>query len=110
MGASKGIGRGVAASLSAEGARVAIASRSRENVDRAAAELAGDRARGFVADAANLDALPDLVRDVEAALGPIEILVTNTGGPPVGDPLGFERSQWMEAYRSLVLAPMALIS
>ena len=43
------------------------------------------------------------------ALGPVEILVTNTGGPPLGDPLSFGREQWESAYRSLVLAPMALI-
>ena len=42
-------------------------------------------------------------------MGAVEILVTNTGGPPSGDSLGFERPQWEAAYRSLVLAPMALI-
>jgi 3-oxoacyl-[acyl-carrier protein] reductase len=42
--------------------------------------------------------------------GPVEILVTNTGGPPAGaDPTGFTRDQWAGAYRDLVLAPMALI-
>src|SRR5207249_4304125 len=38
-----------------------------------------------------------------------EILVTNTGGPPIGDSLGFDLDQWEAAYRSLVLAPLALI-
>jgi 3-oxoacyl-[acyl-carrier protein] reductase len=111
MGASKGIGRGIAAALVREGARVAIASRSRERLETAAEELrAGEgEVRGFVADSSDVDALPGLVRDVEAALGPVEILVTNTGGPPLGDPLGFDRSQWEEAYRSLVLAPIALV-
>ena len=48
--------------------------------------------------------------EVEEALGPLAILVTNTGGPPAGpDPLGFSREQWEDAYRSLVLTPMALI-
>ncbi len=38
------------------------------------------------------------------------MLVCNTGGPPAGaDPLGFDREQWEAAYRSLVLAPMALV-
>ena len=111
MGASSGIGRGIAAALAREGAHVAIASRSRERVELAAQELgagAGD-VRGFVADTSDIDALPALVREVADALGPIEILVTNTGGPPLGDPLGFDRSQWEGAYRSLVLAPLALI-
>jgi 3-oxoacyl-[acyl-carrier protein] reductase len=35
--------------------------------------------------------------------------VTNTGGPPGGEPLEFDREQWCAAYRDLVLGPMALI-
>ena len=61
-------------------------------------------------DSADLDGAPVLVDEVEERLGPLEILVTNTGGPPPGpDPLGFTREQWEDAYRTLVLAPMALI-
>jgi len=47
---------------------------------------------------------------VESKLGPIDVLVCNTGGPPAGpDPLGFTREQWEAAHRTLVLAPMAVI-
>jgi 3-oxoacyl-[acyl-carrier protein] reductase len=46
---------------------------------------------------------------VEADLGPLAVLVTNTGGPAGGEPLDFTREQWEAAYRELVLAPMALI-
>jgi 3-oxoacyl-[acyl-carrier protein] reductase len=110
MGASKGIGHGIAAALAREKARVAIASRSLERIERAAKELrAAGEVVGFAADTSDPDSLPDLVQEVQAALGPIDILVTNTGGPPFGEPLGFERSEWEEAYRSLVLAPLALI-
>ncbi|HEX8054408.1 MAG TPA: SDR family oxidoreductase [Thermoleophilaceae bacterium] len=106
-GASKGIGRGIAAALAAEGVRVAVSSRSRERIDAAAAEIG---ATGFVHDSSDLDAVPRLVDAVEAELGPVDILVANTGGPPGGpDPLGFPREQWEAAYRELVLGPMALI-
>jgi 3-oxoacyl-[acyl-carrier protein] reductase len=106
-GASKGIGRGIAAELAAEGARVAISSRSRERITAAAAEIG---ATGFVHDSSRLDDAPRLVRDVEGALAPVEILVCNTGGPPAGaDALGFTRDQWEAAYAELVLAPMALV-
>ena len=44
MGASRGIGRGVAAALAREGARVAMASRSRERLEAAAAEIDGETA------------------------------------------------------------------
>jgi 3-oxoacyl-[acyl-carrier protein] reductase len=108
MGASRGLGRASAAALAREGARVAVASRSRDAIDRAAAEIGGG-AVPFVADTDRLDELPGLVGAVEQALGPIEILVTNTGGPPAGAPLGIEVDQWQAAYRNLVLAPLALI-
>jgi 3-oxoacyl-[acyl-carrier protein] reductase len=110
-GASKGIGRAIAAALAQEGARVAIASRSQERIDQAAKELraGGGDVRGFVADMSDLDSLPELVRAVQDELAPVDILVTNTGGPPFGDPLGFDRKQWEEAYRNLVLAPLALV-
>jgi 3-oxoacyl-[acyl-carrier protein] reductase len=113
MGASKGIGRGVAASLAREGARVAIASRSRARIEQTASEIAAEHGAeviGFAADAADVEALPRLAHAVEEALAPVEILVTNTGGPPIGDSLSFGRDQWEAAYRSLVLAPIALIA
>jgi len=107
MGASRGIGRAIAAALAREGAEVAIVSRSREKLDEAAAEI-GDAATPFVADASDLDRLAELPGEVEAALGPVEILVANTGGPPFGGALEHELGEWETAYRSLVLAPRVL--
>jgi 3-oxoacyl-[acyl-carrier protein] reductase len=105
-GASQGIGLGIAQELAAEGARVAISSRTRESIEAAAAEIG---ARPYVHDMLDLDAAPGLVRSIEGDLGPIDILVTNTGGPPSGDPLGFTREQWQQAHRELELAPIELI-
>ena len=106
-GASKGLGRGIAAGLVAEGARVAIASRSEERI-RAAAEEIG--ARGYVFDADDPDAAAALADRVEADLGPIDIYIANTGGPPARtDPLAFTREEWEAAHRSLILTPMAFL-
>jgi len=106
-GASKGLGRAIAAELAAEGARVAVSSRSRERIEEAGAAIG---AVAFVHDAAEVDDAARLVADVESELGPIDLLVCNTGGPPSGaDALGFTREQWQQAYTSLVLGPMALI-
>jgi 3-oxoacyl-[acyl-carrier protein] reductase len=106
-GASKGLGRAIAAELVAEGARVAVSSRSRERIEATAADIG---AVAFVHDGADLDDAPRLVTDVVDALGPIDVLVCNTGGPPGGpDALGFTREQWQQAYTNLVLGPMALI-
>ena len=106
-GASKGIGLGIARALVQEGAQVAISSRSRERIDAAAGAIG---ATGFVHESADLTGAPALVDEVEERIGPLDILVTSTGGPPPGpDPLGFTRDQWEAAYRNLVLAPMALV-
>ena len=105
-GASQGIGFGIAQALAAEDARVAISSRSREKIDAAAAEIG---ARGYVHDTVDLDTAPGLIDAITSDLGPIEILVTNTGGPPGGDPLEFTRDQWEDAHRELVVAPLEMI-
>jgi 3-oxoacyl-[acyl-carrier protein] reductase len=103
MGASKGLGRASAAALAREGATVAIASRSLERLEEAAAEI-GPRAMPFAADAADSERLAALPSEVAAALGPIDILVANTGGPPFGGALDHGLDEWEEAYRSLVLS------
>jgi 3-oxoacyl-[acyl-carrier protein] reductase len=107
-GASAGIGRAIAAVLVAEGARVAVTSRSRDRIVSAAGAVG---ATGLVWDSADLDGVPALVASVEEALrGPVDVLVCNTGGPPAGpDPLAFSREDWEAAHRTLVLAPMALV-
>src|SRR5215203_3569360 len=106
-GASKGIGRGLADALAREGATVAVASRSRERIEETAAEIG---AEPFVFDSRDVDGAKWLVRSVEERIGPLDVLVTNTGGPPPNpDALAFTRDQWEAAYRDLVLSPMALI-
>jgi len=103
MGASKGIGRGIAGALAREGAKVALASRSRERLEETVAEIGSGTP--FVADATDLEGLARLPLEVAEALGSVDILVTNTGGPPPGGALDHGFEEWEEAYRSLVLAP-----
>ena len=105
-GGSQGMGGGIAAALAEEGARVAITSRSRERAEAAAKEIG---AMPVAYDSDDLDGVPGVVAEVEDGLGPIDVLVVNTGGPPPGgDPFGFETSDWEAAHRSLVLAPLGL--
>jgi 3-oxoacyl-[acyl-carrier protein] reductase len=108
MGASQGIGRAIAAALAREGARVALSSRSRERLEEAAAEIEGETAI-VEADASDLERVAELPGEVSSALGPLEILVTNTGGPPLGGALDNPLEEWQQAYRSLVLGPRVLI-
>ena len=84
-----------------------MASRSEEEVRALGVALGG---RGYAFDSVELDAVGPLVDTVEAELGPVEIYVANTGGPPPGaDPLGFTVEQWEAAHRELVLSPMAFL-
>ena len=108
MASSRGIGRGIAAALAREGARVAISSRSEEALREAAEGMEGE-VGVFPADTGDLERLRQLAGEVADALGPVEILVTNTGGPPGGGALDNSLEEWERAFRSLVLAPRVLI-
>jgi 3-oxoacyl-[acyl-carrier protein] reductase len=105
-GGSKGIGRGIAEGLVAEGARVAITSRTAERAQQVAGEIG---ARGFAFDSDDLDAIGSLLDAIETDLGPVEIYIANTGGPPAGDPLEFTREQWEAAQRTLLISPMTIL-
>jgi 3-oxoacyl-[acyl-carrier protein] reductase len=86
---------------------VAVASRSAERIAATASEIG---ARGYAFDSSELDAVPRLIEQVEADLGPVDIYIANTGGPPGGpDPFGFTREQWEAAHRTLILSPLAFL-
>jgi 3-oxoacyl-[acyl-carrier protein] reductase len=107
MAASRGIGRGIAGALAREGARVAISSRSEESLREATGQIDGE-VQIFPADTGDLDRLRRLPGEVAEALGPVEILVVNTGGPPAGGALDNSLEEWEEAFRTLVLATRVL--
>jgi 3-oxoacyl-[acyl-carrier protein] reductase len=107
MGASRGIGRGIAAALAREGARVAMASRSKSELREAAEGIPGE-IEVFRADTADEERLAVLPGKVAKKLGPVEILITNTGGPPLGGALENSSKEWDAAYRSLLVAPRVL--
>jgi 3-oxoacyl-[acyl-carrier protein] reductase len=106
-GGSRGIGRGIAEALAAEGARVAVTSRS---ADAGAAVASAIHGKAYTFDSDDLAAVEGLVGAVERDLGPVDVYVANTGGPPPGaDPLGFTDAQWEAAHRTLVVSPMAIV-
>lgn len=95
--ASKGLGFGVAHALAAEGVQVAVCGRRRDTIDAAAAEI-GHGAVPIVADVSDVDGATGFVRDARAALGGIDILVLNAGGPPPGDFAHTTVEQYLEAF------------
>jgi NAD(P)-dependent dehydrogenase (short-subunit alcohol dehydrogenase family) len=88
-GGGRGIGRAIGAALAAAGSRVALAARSEAELDEAVAEAeaAGGMVRAWTLDVTDLDAVAGVVEQVEAALGPITLLVNNAGTAQEPGPL-----------------------
>ena len=105
--ASKGLGRAIATELAREGARVVISSRDEESLARTAGEIAGQT--GSVVEhracdltvRAQIDALIALTTD---RLGPVDVLVNNTGGPPAGGFEDLDDDAWTGAYEQVLLS------
>jgi NAD(P)-dependent dehydrogenase (short-subunit alcohol dehydrogenase family) len=116
-GGSRGIGAAVAERLAAEGAAVAVVARTLERHERLPGSLAetvarirdaGGRAAAFVADLTDPASRPAVVADVEAALGPVDVLVNNAAAAYY---LPFERvteKRWRIAFELNVRTPWEL--
>jgi NAD(P)-dependent dehydrogenase (short-subunit alcohol dehydrogenase family) len=80
-GASRGIGRGIALALGAAGAAVACAARAVDHSEPTAAQIraGGGTAQAFGLEVTRAEEIPATLRAVEAALGPIDVLVNNAG-------------------------------
>ncbi len=99
-GSSQGLGRAVAETLAGEGARVVVNSRSPEKLAVVRQEIADATGAEVEAIAANLtdpEAVTALIKGAERAFGQVDILVTNTGGPPSGPFEEHSPEVWREA-------------
>ena len=105
LGGSKGLGRGVADALAAEGVAVALVARGQEALDRAVSEITsrGAKAVGFAADLANWPSLEDAANAARKQLGAIDILLNNSGGPPPSGVAGVSAKVWEEQFNAMVL-------
>src|SRR5215213_9533133 len=104
-GGSKGLGRGIAQALVAEGARVLLLSRDEESLERAVTEL-GPSARAVAADMA----YPGTSEQVADEFGGrFDGLVINAGGPPAGKALELSDEQWLASYQLLIGGPLRLL-
>lgn len=101
LGASRGLGAAIAAALAAEGvivyaaARTASSIAATENIRPVAVDLA---------DPASVDALIETIR----AMGGVDILVNNSGGPKAGPALGQSRAAWNAAFETMASALFAI--
>ncbi len=106
LGGSKGLGRGVAQALAAEGVAVSILARGQEAIDKTVAEINQNdgRATGVAADLANWKSIERAVDETRRQLGPIDILLNNSGGPPPSPVLGVAPELWEAQFHQMVLA------
>jgi 3-oxoacyl-[acyl-carrier protein] reductase len=105
-GASRGLGKAIAAALAAEGAKVAICARDAVRLEAAAKEIG---AVGFAADLSQAGAVDEVLRRAADKLGGIDILVANTGGPPAGDFAAVSDDAWRKAFEDLWISAVDLI-
>jgi 3-oxoacyl-[acyl-carrier protein] reductase len=101
---SKGLGRAVAEELAAEGAAVVICARGQAALDETCGAITarGGRALGVVADVSALGEPARVVAAAKAAFGPVDILVTNSGGPRSGAFELLTDDDWAAAVRTLL--------
>lgn len=105
--ASKGLGFATASALAAEGVRVAICGRDRSRVSEAAARI-GAGTVAIPADVSSEEGATRFVHEAEAALGPLDILVPNAGGPPPGNFATTELSAYRYAIELNLLSTIAM--
>jgi 3-oxoacyl-[acyl-carrier protein] reductase len=110
LGAGGGLGRAIALGLATEGARLAIADVNGAALVEtgAAIEAAGGRHLALGWDLGELSAVEDRIGSIEAALGPVEILVNITGGPPPTLAADTPPEAWDEHFRKMVLSVIAV--
>lgn len=106
-GGTSGLGRASAEALVAEGARVAVSSRSQEKVDQTVTAL-GANAVGLVADNADPDTPTALIALARDTFGRLDGALISVGGPAAGNALDLHEDAWRAAIDSVLLGGIRL--
>lgn len=107
-GASRGLGYAVAKALADEGARVSIASRDDAAI-RAAAQRIGGDVLAVPLDVKSADGIREWAAAIEKKFGGIDLLFTNSGGPPTGSTLSFDDHAWQDSVDLLLFSTLRMI-
>jgi 3-oxoacyl-[acyl-carrier protein] reductase len=107
LGGGGGLGRACAVSLGAEGAQVAVAGRRMETVQGTVAAIHG-KSLGLEWDLTDLSLIDGKVSEIERTLGPVDVLVNNTGGPPPTTASGQDPAMWTKQFQAMVLSVIAI--
>ena len=107
--ASKGLGKGCAQALVAEGVNVVITARGAEALQATAAELRASNPAVQVLTVVGDITTAEGRAAALAACPQVDILINNAGGPPPGDFRNWDRSHWLAALDANMLTPIELI-
>lgn len=112
LGAGGGLGSAVCEALAREGARIAAADISAEALATTAERLRplGATLVTCVWDLADLGAIDGHLATIAAALGPVDILFNNTGGPPPSPAQSFDAAMLSKQFQGMVASVMAITS
>lgn len=105
-GASRGLGAAIATALAGEGARVAVAARPTSRLTEHAEKLS---AVAVGVDLSSTDGPASAVEGAVAALGGLDLLVVNSGGPPSGGFEQLDEAAWRTALDGTLLMALRLI-
>jgi 3-oxoacyl-[acyl-carrier protein] reductase len=110
LAGSRGLGQAMAVALAREGVQVAVTGRNTEALQQTVnmIEEVGGKALALPWDLADLAAIDANVKAVEAKLGPIDILINNTGGPPPTTASGQDPELWQKNFNEMVLSLMKI--
>lgn len=107
LASSKGLGRAIATELAAEGARVMVSGRDEATLATTAVEIqreTGSEVEHHVVDLTQAGETEALVKAAAERLGGIDVLVTNTVGPPPGMFEDFSDADWSTAFELTLLS------
>ncbi len=111
MGGTKGLGRSIADALADEGAALVISGRDQDRLNEAAAALKSRgavSAIGVVGDVASGEAMDRLADAAIAAMGGVDILVLNHGGPPQCTASDMTEAMLVEWFQHIVVSPIRI--
>lgn len=110
LGGGGGLGRAIAKSLAAEGAKVAVAGVGPTSIDATLAELhsIGGGSLSLIWDLADLSVIDANIAKIESELGAVDILINNTGGPPPSTAAGQDPALWAKQFQAMVLSVIAI--
>jgi 3-oxoacyl-[acyl-carrier protein] reductase len=110
LGAGGGLGGAIAMALAREGAKIAVSDIDGTAIAATRQQLdsIGAASTGIVWDLSDISAIDTHVSSVEGQLGPVDILINNTGGPPPSPAAGQNPDLWLKQFQAMILPVIGL--